>query len=45
MKLEEAPAPPDVPIVPPPATATVDFERKPLLYLPNGKVLVRRAGY
>ena len=35
----------DRPIVPPPASAQVDFERKPVLYLPNGKVLVRKAGF
>jgi hypothetical protein len=35
----------DRPVVPPPANATVDYERKPVLYLPNGKVLVRKAGF
>ena len=35
----------DQPIVPPPSTVIVDHERKPVLYLPNGKVLIRRAGY
>ena len=35
----------DRPIVPPPATVVIEYERKPVLYLPNGKVLVRRAGY
>lgn len=32
----------DAPIVPPPSTFTVDHERKPVLYLPDGRVLVRR---
>jgi len=45
MKLEDAPAPPDLPVVPPPSSATVDYERKPVLFLPNGRVLVRRAGF
>lgn len=35
----------DAPIVPPPSTMDVDFKRKPILYLPNGKVLVIRAGF
>ena len=29
----------------PPQSMTVDHERKPVLYLPNGKVLVRQAGF
>lgn len=33
------------PIVPPPATVVVDLVRKPVLYLPDGKVLVRRCGF
>jgi hypothetical protein len=32
-------------VIPPPSTATVDYERKPVLYMPDGKVLVRRAGF
>ena len=33
-------------IVAPPNTFTVDHERKPLLYLPDGRALVRRpAGF
>ena len=32
-------------IVPPPSTMIVDHQHKPVLYLPNGKVLTRRAGY
>ena len=35
----------DAPIVPPPATVIVQHEHKPVLYLPNGKVLVKRAGF
>lgn len=30
---------------PPPATVVVEHEHKPVLYLPNGKVLVRKAGF
>jgi hypothetical protein len=34
------------PVVPPPSTFTVDHETKPVLYLPDGRVLVRRpAGF
>lgn len=33
------------PIVPPPSSMTVVHEHKPVLYLPNGKVLVKRAGF
>ena len=36
---------PEPPIVPPPAAFTVDMERKPVLFLPDGKVLVRRIGF
>lgn len=32
-------------VVPPPATMTVDYDPKPVLHLPNGKVLVRRPGF
>jgi hypothetical protein len=35
----------DQPVIPPPSSVTVDHERKPVLYLPNGKVLVRKAGF
>lgn len=35
----------DAPIVNPPNTVTVEHEYKPVLYLPDGKVIVRRAGY
>lgn len=35
----------DLPIVQPPATMTVVHDHKPMLYLPNGKVLVRQAGF
>ena len=35
----------DRPIVPPPASVLVDYERKPVLFTAAGKVLVRRAGY
>lgn len=31
--------------IPPPSTMTVEHEHKPVLYLPNGKVLVKRAGF
>lgn len=34
-----------MPIVPPPASFTVDHEHKPVLYTPDGKVLVRRCGF
>lgn len=33
------------PVISPPSSMTVDLERKPILYLPNGKVLVRRVGF
>lgn len=29
----------------PPQSMTVDHERKPVLYLPDGRVLVRQAGF
>ncbi len=32
----------DAPIVQPPSSLQVDFERKPILYLPDGRVLIRR---
>ena len=32
-------------IIPPPSSVTADLERKPVLYLPNGKVLVRVIGF
>lgn len=32
-------------LVPPPASMTVDHERRPVLYLPDGRVLVRQAGF
>lgn len=35
----------DAPIVAPPRSFTVEHEHKPVLYLPNGKVLVKRAGF
>ncbi len=36
----------DAPILPPPSSLTVEFERKPVLYLPDGTPLVRRpAGF
>lgn len=36
----------DAPIVRPPDTFTVDHERKPVLYLPDGRALVKRpAGF
>ena len=31
--------------VPPPSSITADLDRKPVLYLPNGKVLVRQIGF
>lgn len=33
------------PIVPPPSTFTVDYERKPVLFTHDGKALVRLIGY
>ena len=33
------------PIVPPPASVTVEYQAKPVLHLPNGKVLVRKVGF
>jgi hypothetical protein len=34
------------PVLSPPDTFTVEFERKPVLYLPDGRVLVKRpAGF
>lgn len=35
----------DAPIVQPPSSVTVDFGRRVSLYLPNGRVLVRVAGF
>lgn len=35
----------DVQIVVTPSSFTVEHEYKPLIYLPDGKVLVRRAGF
>ena len=35
----------DQPVIPPPQSMQVDYEPKPVLYLPSGKVLVRRVGY
>lgn len=32
-------------LIPPPASMTVDHERRPVLYLPDGRVLVRQAGF
>ena len=32
-------------VIPPPSSMTVDYEPKPVLHLPNGKVLVRRPGF
>ena len=31
--------------IPPPSTMTVEHDRKPILYLPDGKVLVRVPGF
>jgi len=33
------------PVIPPQATATVDFARRPVLYLLDGRALMRRAGF
>jgi hypothetical protein len=35
----------DAPIIDPPGSATVDFQRRPVLYLPDGRALVRRMGF
>lgn len=35
----------DMPIIPPPSTVIVDFERKPVLFTHDGKALVRKIGY
>lgn len=35
----------DQPIIPPPSSVTVDLERKPVIYLANGKALVRNIGF
>lgn len=35
----------DGPVIRPPETMTVDYDPKPVLYLPGGKVLVRRPGF
>ena len=32
----------DMPIVPPPGTFTVEHEQRPVLYLPDGRVMVKR---
>lgn len=36
---------PDWDIIPPPATATVFHDHRPVLYSPDGKALVRQAGF
>ena len=47
--MSEQKAPPKLSVdesgTPPPVSVNVDYERKPILYLPNGKPLVRKAGY
>lgn len=35
----------DFPIVPPPASVTVEWPRRPLLYLPDGRMVVRQIGF
>ena len=35
----------DRPIVDPPSSMQVEYGRKPVIYLPDGRVLVRRAGF
>lgn len=35
----------DPPIVPPPASVQADLERRPVLYLADGRALVRRIGF
>ena len=35
----------DSPIIPPPSTLSVHHEHRPVLYLPDGRVLVRQAGF
>ena len=45
MLADQPSPPPEPPVVPPPSSMTVDHERKPVLYLPDGKVLVRKAGF
>lgn len=35
----------DAPVVPPPASVTVDYDRQPVLHLPDGRVLVRKIGF
>ena len=35
----------ETPIVPPPSSVTVDMDRKPVLYLPDGRAVVRRIGF
>lgn len=35
----------DAPIVPPPDSVTVEFVRKVILYLPDGRILARKAGF
>lgn len=48
MPRNEQPDPPpadDAPIIPPPASAMVNFERKPVLYQANGTPLIRRIGF
>lgn len=32
-------------VVPPPSSMTVTLDRQPVLYLPDGRVLVRVAGF
>jgi hypothetical protein len=35
----------DVPVIAPPSSAQVDMERRPILYLPDGRILVRAIGF
>jgi hypothetical protein len=32
-------------VVPPPSSVTVDYDPKPVLWMPNGLALVRRPGF
>jgi hypothetical protein len=35
----------DQPVIQPPSSAQVDMERRPILFLPDGRMLVRAIGF
>lgn len=45
MKKQKAENDYEPPVIPPPSSMAVDLERKPVLHLPDGRVLVRKIGF